>query len=101
MNYQSFDLFSQPKGSLAKVSSSINLGTNARGVVGSNPGANSGSKESGGSNPAGGKISQHHSHSMTSLRKASISAPSHTVPLAGSVPIGQNSNFYLTKNDFG
>ena len=77
----------QSKGGLAKVSSSINLGGNARGV-------NMGSKEQG-----QGKMSQH-SHSMSSLRKASISAPSHTVPLTAP-PLGQNSNFYLAKTDFG
>jgi len=83
----------QQKGGLAKVSSSINLGGNSRGSGAGSKAENQGQ--------IGSKMSQH-SHSMSSLRKASISAPHHsqTVPLPPPVPMGSNSNFYLAKTDF-
>ena len=70
--------FLQSKGS-SKVSSSITLGGKPQSAI------------------QGSKIAQH-SHSMSNLRKASISGP--TVPL--NAPIGgSSSNFYVPKNEYG
>ena len=73
------------KGGLAKVSSSINLGSR----TGPHTEVTRGSK-----------MSQSYSHSMSSLRKQSISAPSHTVPIVAPSS-GGNSNFYVNKSEFG
>ena len=90
--FSTYFVFYQQKGGLAKVSSSINLGGNSRGGSAGSKAENQGQ--------GGSKMSQH-SHSMSSLRKASISAPSHTVPIPPPAQIGSNSNFYLAKTDFG
>ena len=68
----------QSKG-LSKVSSSITLGGKPQSAI------------------QGSKIAQH-SHSMSNLRKASISGPS--VPLNDRIG-GSSSNFYVPKNEYG
>ena len=71
-----------PKG-LSKVSSSITLGGN-KAIQG----------------PLQGTKMAQHSHSMSNLRKASISGPTNaSMPM--NAPIGSNSNFYLSKNEYG